>query len=111
MPEFFMFIIFLFFVLAIIGAIIATYKIYYSNRAVRFGYTSRVEYLKAVPKTDEEKRDAVDQACKGVVICLLGLMFPPLLLVGLFPLFFGGRKILSVSMGLGSNDDGDQPQT
>jgi hypothetical protein len=62
-------------------------------------------YLKAVPQTDHEKQAAVDLALKGVVICLLGLMVPPLLLVGLFPLFYGVRKIIYASMGLGLLDD------
>ena len=103
-----MFLVFMFVMLVIvIPAIVITYRTYYGNRAFRFGYKSRSEYMQAVPRTDDEKRDAVDQACKGLVICLLGLMFPPLLLIGLFPLFFGTRKTISVCMGLGLNDESD----
>ena len=40
---------------------------------------------------------------------MLGLLFPPLVLVGLMPLFYGGRKLVYASMGLGLVDDGDQP--
>ena len=101
MEEAFMFFLFMFFVIAFIFVVVLTYKTYYGNRAFRFGYANRAEYLRAVPKTDDEKRDAVDQACKGLVICLLALMFPPLLLIGLFPLFYGTRKTISVCMGLG----------
>jgi hypothetical protein len=110
MPEAFMFLICILVVLTVIIIIVATYRTYYGNRAFRFGYASRAEYFKAVPRTEDEKRDAVDQACKGTVICLLALVFPPLLLVGLFPLFFGARKTIYVCMGLGLNDETDPPQ-
>ena len=50
-------------------------------------------------------RAAVDLALKGLVICLLGLIMPPVLLMGLFPLFYGARKIAYASMGLGLVDD------
>ena len=105
MEELFMFILFLIFIGILILVVTAIYRTYYGNRAFRFGYSSRTEYLKSVPRSVDEKRDAVDQACKGLVICLLALMFPPLLLIGLFPLFFGTRKTISVCMGLDENSD------
>jgi hypothetical protein len=71
----------------------------------RFGYRSIGEYLEAAPRTDAEKREAVNMTLKGVVICLLGLFFPPLILAGLFPLFYGARKMAWASMGLGLVDD------
>ena len=77
------------------------------RKAREYGYSSMGAYLRAAPRTDEERRDAADLTVKGAVICLLGLMFPPLLLVGLFPLFYGGRKLLYASMGLGLLDDLD----
>jgi hypothetical protein len=43
------------------------------------------------------------------VLCLLGLIFPPLLLVGLFPFFYGARKLVYASLGLGLVDDGERP--
>ena len=104
------FLVFMFIVIIAIPVIVITYRTYYGNRACRFGYASRSEYMRAVPRTDDEKRDAVDQACKGLVICLLALMFPPLLLIGLFPLFFGARKTISICMGLGLDDESDQTQ-
>ena len=73
--------------------------------AKTFGYPSLSAYLRAAPQTDAEKRAAVDLALKGLVICLLGLIFPPVLLVGLFPMFYGARKIAYASMGLGLVDD------
>jgi hypothetical protein len=73
------------------------------------GYPSLGDYLRAAPRTDEEKRDAVDLALKGLVICVLGLIIPPLLLIGLFPFFYGTRKVVYGSMGLGVVDDADHP--
>ncbi len=77
----------------------------------RLGYPSPGAYLRAAPRSDEEKRDAVNLALKGLVICLLGLVFPPFLLIGVFPFFYGARKVAWASMGLGLVDDADQPGT
>lgn len=77
------------------------------GKAKRFGYPSTGAYLRAVPRSDAEKQDAADLALKGLVFCVLGLIFPPFILVGLVPLFFGARKIVWASMGLGLVDDGD----
>ena len=79
----------------------------YRQKAQSAGYDSLRDYLRAPPQTDEEKQDAVDLALKGLVVCVLGLLFPPLLLVGVFPLFFGIRKLAYSSMGLGLLDDSD----
>jgi len=79
------------------------------RKARAAGYPSLSAYLRAAPRTDVEKGDAADLFLKGVVICLLGLLFPPLLLIGLFPLFFGGRKLMYASMGLGLVDDAEPP--
>jgi hypothetical protein len=80
----------------------------FAGKAKRFGYPSTRGYLRAVPRSDAEKQDAVDLALKGLVLCVLGLLFPPLILLGLVPLFFGARKIVWASMGLGLVDDADQ---
>jgi hypothetical protein len=45
---------------------------------------------------------------QGMVLCVLGLAFPPLLLVGVFPLYFGGRKVSYSAMGLGLINDAEQ---
>ena len=79
------------------------------RKARRLGYPSLGAYLSAAPRSDEEKRDAVDLALKGLVMCVIGLVFPPLLLIGPFPLFYGARKVAWSSMGLGLVDDADQP--
>jgi hypothetical protein len=80
------------------------------RQARHAGYPSLGAYLGAAPKTDEEKRAAADLALKGVVICALGLLFGPLLLVGLFPFFYGARKLLWAWMGLGLIDDPVRPE-
>lgn len=79
----------------------------FRKRARRFQYPSTRAYLRATPRSDAEKRDAVDLAMKGLAFCLMGLLFPPFVLIGLVPLFFGGRKVVSASMGLGLVDDAD----
>ncbi|MDP6582816.1 MAG: hypothetical protein QF681_19355, partial [Vicinamibacterales bacterium] len=70
-------------------------------------HTSLGDYLRAVPRNDAERQDAFDLALKGAVVCLLGLLFPPLLLIGIIPLFYGARKMGYVSMGLGLVDDAE----
>jgi hypothetical protein len=75
------------------------------RKAREAGSPSPTAYLRAAPHTDEEKRDAADLALKGLVLCVLGLPFPPVLLFGLVPLFHGTRNVLCASMGLGLADD------
>jgi len=77
------------------------------NRAARFGYGSTLQYLRAAPRSDAEKRDAADLTLRGVVFCILGMMFSPIVLVGLVPLFYGGRKLVYAMLGLGLIDDAD----
>ena len=76
--------------------------------AARAGYDSVSAYLKSPPRTDREKRDAIDLAMKGLVTCLIGLLFPPFLVIGVFPLFFGLRKVAYASLGLGLVDDAEE---
>jgi hypothetical protein len=92
----------------VLGVPIVSMVVLY-RRAKQFGYESTRAYLRAAPRSDEERRDAADLALKGVVFCALGLLFAPIVLVGLIPLFYGGRKLVYASMGLGLVDDGDQP--
>jgi hypothetical protein len=91
-------------------AAVALYAVFSGRRAKRFGYPSTRAYLRAAPRSDEETRDAADLALKGVVVCVLGVLFPPIVLVGLIPLFYGARKLVYAAMGLGLVDDGDQPR-
>jgi hypothetical protein len=69
------------------------------RRAVqRRGYPSLKVYLREVPHCPEERLDAVELTLKGVVICVLGLIFPPLCLVGLVPLYYGARKLAAMTL-------------
>lgn len=81
----------------------------FRRRAKRFGFESARAYLRAAPRSDDERRDAADLALKGLVLCMLGLIFAPLVLAGLIPLFYGGRKLAYALMGLGLVDDADVP--
>jgi hypothetical protein len=74
----------------------------------RRGYPGLSAYLRELPMTDEEKLDAVDLTLKGGAICVLGLLFPPLVLVGLVPLYFGARKLASVTLGIAPAGDDRQ---
>jgi len=96
-------------VVPVVGVILL-YRLLTGRRARRFGYESTRAYLRAAPRSDEEKRDAADLALRGVVLCLLGLLFTPFVLVGLIPLFYGGRKLVYASMGLGLVDDAEEPR-
>ena len=89
-------------VLVIVGLFVVA-----KRRARRMGYPSTRAYLRAAPRTDAERRDAADLTLIGVVLTMLGMLFPPVVLVGLVPLFYGGRKLVYASMGLGLVDDAD----
>ena len=87
---------------------LALFVAMFSRRAKRFGYPTTRAYLRAAPRSDDERRDAADLAVKGLACCALGVLFAPFVLIGLAPLFYGGRKFLYASMGLGLVDDPDQ---
>ena len=93
--------------LVLLGALVL-FPVSLTRSARRFGYPSTRAYLRAAPRTDGEKRDAVDLAVKGLVFCVLAVLFPPLILAGLLPLFYGGRKLVYAALGLGLVDDGDE---
>ena len=101
-------IIFAIFLPVPIGVALVVFSV--NARARRLNYPSVGAYLRAAPRSDAEKQDAADLVLKGLVFCLLGLLFPPFVLVGLVPLFYGGRKLLYASMGLGLVDDPEQPR-
>jgi len=111
-PEFFVIIVGFLLLLAVLSVPvgIGLFAWTFGRRAKRFGYPSTGAYLQSAPGTDLEKRDAADLALRGLVLCVLGLLLPPLVLVGLVPLFYGGRKLIYASMGLGLVDDTDLPR-
>jgi hypothetical protein len=88
------------FFLAIAGAVLAIpiaivlFAALIRRRAKAFGYPSTGAYLRAAPRSDAEKRDAADLSLRGLVFSVLGLLFSPLILIGLIPLFYGGRKLV-----------------
>jgi len=96
---------------ALVVLIVAAVKVrnHLRHQAQRLGYPSLSAYLSASPRTDEEKREAVSMGLVGLILCLLGLILPPFMLIGLFPLFYGARKVAWASMGLGLVDDADLP--
>ena len=98
-------------VLVILGSGVATLLLFNGlrRRAREQGHPSLRAYLRTAPRTDEEKRDAADLALQGLVLCLLGMLFAPALLFGLIPLFYGARKVVYASMGLGFADPTDSP--
>jgi sterol desaturase/sphingolipid hydroxylase (fatty acid hydroxylase superfamily) len=75
------------------------------RRIERLGYSSRWEYLRAVPRSDAERKDAADLAARGLVICVLGLVFSPIVFIGAFPLYYGARKLAYALLGLGLVDE------
>ncbi len=89
-------------------AFVPVYLMLSKRRAARLGYPSVKAYLLAVPQSDDQRRDAADLALKGLAICILGLIFAPLVFVGLVPLFYGGRKIAHALMGLGFAEEGQE---
>ena len=95
--------------LIIVIAVAVKFQKSLRRKALEAGHPTFFAYMRAVPRSDNEKMDAVDLTLKGLVISFLGLLFPPLLLFGLFPLFYGARKLVYVSMGLGLVDDADHP--
>ena len=85
----------------------------FAHRAKRFGYRSTGAYLRAAPRSDPEKRDAIDLALKGIVYFLLAGFFIPVVgpfvvFTALIPIFYGVRKLVFAWMGLGLVDDADQ---
>jgi hypothetical protein len=72
----------------------------WKSRLKRRGYPGLLAYLQELPWTDEQRWDAVELTLKGMVLCLLGLLFPPVLLIGLVPLYYGLRKLVWVQLGM-----------
>lgn len=73
--------------------------------AAEFGYGGVRKYLRAIPKTDAERADAIELTMRGGLICLVGAIFPLIVLVGMFPLYYGVRKLLYVNFESGAGTD------
>jgi hypothetical protein len=74
------------------------------GRLRRQGYPGLRAYLRELPGTDPERLDAVELTLKGAMLCLLGLLFPPILIIGLVPLYYGLRKLAAVRLGITSRE-------
>ena len=60
----------------------------------------RLPELRKLPQNDQEKLKAVELTLKGIIFCVLGLFFPPLILFGIVPLYYGGRKLAAIRLGI-----------
>jgi len=70
------------------------------QKAERAGYRRISDYMRAAPRTDTEKKEAVTLMMRGLALCLLGMVFAPFALLGVVPLYYGGRKITLALLGL-----------
>jgi len=84
--------------LAITLGVFLTPILIWRTRVRQRGYDGLLPYLRELPWTDEQKWDAVELTLKGLVLCLLALLFPPILLIGLVPLYYGLRKLAAVKL-------------
>ena len=100
-PELFVILVIVGFPLLGLGV---AYGLLPMRRIQQLGYSSRIEYLRAIPRSDAERKDAADLALRGLVICILGVIFAPAVFVGLVPLFYGARKLAYALLGLGLLD-------
>jgi hypothetical protein len=77
------------------------------GRVRRRGYPGLMAYLRELPQTEEQRLDAVELTLKGAAICMLGLLFPPIVVYGLVPLYYGARKLAAIRLGIpGAKSDG-----
>ncbi len=74
------------------------------RRVQRRGYPGLMVYLRELPRSGDERLDAVELALKGAGLCILGILFPPLIVVGLVPLYYGARKVAAWRLGLIADD-------
>jgi thiosulfate reductase cytochrome b subunit len=77
------------------------------RRARQAGFKRISDYMLAAPRNDQEKREAVNMAFRGLALCVIGIVLTPLLLLGVFPLYYGGRKISLALLGLDLLDEDD----
>jgi len=97
-PVFVTFGIVLVLLLLLIWSLMAVWRT--RQKAERAGFRRIGDYMRAAPRTDSEKKDAVNMMMRGIVLCLLGLVFQPVALLGVVPLYYGARKISLTLLGL-----------
>lgn len=69
-------------------------------KAEEAGFRRIGDYMRAAPRTDKEKKEAVGMATRGLALCALGMVFAPFALLGAVPLYYGGRKIALALLGI-----------
>jgi len=94
----------LFVILVLFGLFVLPILIW-RKQVRRRGYPGLRAYLRELPQTEEQRFEAVELTLKGVVLCVLGLLFPPLVVIGLVPLYYGLRKLAAVNLGIKSSTD------
>jgi hypothetical protein len=92
--------------LVLVWSLVAVWRT--RQRAERAGYRGIGQYMRAAPRTDAEKKEAVNNLMmRGAARCLLGIVFAPFALLGVVPLYYGGRKITMALLGLDLPADAD----
>ena len=71
-----------------------------NSAVVRNGHRSFGAYIRTTPRNDAEKRDAIDMALGGLVLCIIGMVLSPIFLLGLYPFYYGARKVAYSSLGV-----------
>ena len=87
-------------VLLIAAIVLSVLIVRWRRRVMRAGKRGLMAYLRDVPRTDVEKRDALDLVLRGAVIFLIGLVAKPLLIIGAILFYYGFRKLCMMWMGL-----------
>jgi len=97
---------FVVFVIVVLLGLFLLPILFWRGRLRKRGYPGIEAYLRELPQTDQEKFDAVELTLKGAVFCLLGLLFPPMILIGVVALYYGGRKLAAMKLGITGAEDG-----
>ena len=88
------------FLLLVANVVTLVWLFLWRRRIVRAGYRGAFAYLRGLPRTDSEKRDALDLVMRGIVMLIPGWAVWSLGIAGLFSLYYGIRKLLMLWMGL-----------
>ncbi len=102
------FLVLILIVLTIILLILLRFR--WMPRIRRAGYRGLGDFLRRIPTTPAQKRDALDLLLRGIVVFAVGCVLIPYFVVGLIMVYYGARKLLMAWMGLGVLEDVDEPQ-
>jgi len=90
----------IFLVLLITAIVLSVLLIRWRRRVMRAGKPGLMAYLRDIPRTDVEKRDALDLVLRGAVVFLIGLVAQPFWIIGAVLFYYGFRKLCMMWMGL-----------